>query len=197
MLSRNLALVLPHPPSWDLRGSSGRRPAGPTPSGGVVGRSEDGRREPSGAGEETTPSGFSPGCPPGPQQQNPSSKIPGNSAAGALQKGCHENTAPGGGPWGALGVLGGTAGLGAAHCCQGCAVPRRSYTLHTTPGRKIAENQPSEGARGRYEEGHGAHPLCLERAPLREPGCDLATTGGTSGGIGQRTGKPPPRFGVG
>lgn len=113
MLSRNLALVLPHPPSWELRESSGRRPAGPTPSGGVVGRSEDGRREPLGAGEETTPSGFSPGCPPGPQQQNPSSKIPGNSAAGALQKGRHENTAPGGGPWGALGVLGGTAGLGA------------------------------------------------------------------------------------
>lgn len=39
--------------------------------------------------------------------------------------------------------------------------------------------------------------LCLERAPLQEAGFDLATAGGTSGGIGRRTGKPPPRFGVG
>lgn len=49
------------------------------------------------------------------------------------------------------GELGDAAGLGAAHRCQGCAVPQRSYTLLTAPAREIAENQPSEGSVARSE----------------------------------------------
>lgn len=118
MLSQNLALVLPLPPSWDLRESKGRSPASLTPSGGIAGKSEEGRREPLGGWRRNHPRQLPcwvPSWPPAAKSQEETLELVPYKREAMKTPVPEEDYATSEHAF--------TAALGAAHRCQGCAVP--------------------------------------------------------------------------